>query len=478
MKRISLVLIISVLLNFNLISKAVEGDFRELQITKKQGLYGVEDKAINETVIPFEYKKIKKLSDNIFKVKNQNNKWEVLNSDNEAFLEGEFDRVTTKIIKEDENPDNIIVSGIHRKPHKLVHIKSPSYSSGDFIEKVFEKNNELSWIKFYDYPKDATIIIKKKDKYGYISSKDGKFIYLAPKYHNIYVPDNNTSVFRALGISYSDIKNIRFYDGYYWFNTDENGKELTKFSYLMRQAHSPYLEEDIKIEDDELIFNYKIKDTTLDNVVLTGHPNKNDEYFGIGQIISYPNDYIEKTKDSINIFEKKKTYSIPLSNYEDVYFQDSNTIIYNIKNISLSNPNRIFVKKQGLWGIIDKSENIIADFQYEDITSLPVKENVELIENDKKYDLKYKNPIFPKESYFLVKKDNKFSVIDINGTPLIPYKETINEKNILEINPLTYKKIQKPFILSPFKLNNPFNNPYVFIGIEFPVIQNILDDLI
>ena len=150
---------------------------------------------------------------------------------------------------------------------------------------------------------------------------------------------------------------------------------------------------------------------------------KRVNYFGIGQITAYPKNRIEITKNELKIYENKNEYSIPRSNYEDFYFQDLNTVIYNIKKISYSNPNRIFAKKEGLWGIIDKNENVISNFQYEDVIGLNAKEIVELKENNKKYDIEYKNIKLPKNNIFLVKKGNKSAVIDENGKILIPYKE-------------------------------------------------------
>ena len=472
MKRISFVLIVLIL--FLPLSFAGENGKTEYKILKNNGLFGLNNKKTNENIIPFEYKKIKKQENDIYKVKNQNNKWKILTDKNEIFLDGEFNKIKTFKINNKK-----AYKGIYSKKIKTVYMTSKDYDSNELLKKIFEKNNQISNIKFKNYPLSGTVILKKNGKYGFLSAQKDCIIYLPPKYHNIYVPDNSTIVFKFLGITYSDIENIKFYDGYYWFNFDKQGKEKNKKSYLSRFASSPYLEENAEIKENNLIFNYVSKSDELNNVILSAFPNEKENYFGIGEIKSNIKNYIDLSGDDIKIFENKNIYSIPKKNYEDFYFQDLNTIIYNVKNISYSNPDRIFAKKGNKWGIIDKYENIISGFQFDDVFGLNVKEIVKLEENGKKYNFDYKNVVVPKNNVFMVKKGGKYAVINDNGDILIPYQQFINKKMQNKIikkyeknNLILPYQTDTPLISKPFSLN--IIQGYILSDINYPLIQRYI----
>ena len=429
MKKINLVITVFILLT--LISNAIET--KEYKKVKKEGLFGVIDKSTNETVIPFEYKKIKNPVNEIFKVKTKENKWQLITKDDKPLLEGEFDKV--KILQ-----DKYI--GIYNKHNHTSHITSSDFNSKEILDKIYEQNNIISKIKFYNYPNTGIFVLQNRGKYGFLAILEDKSIYVPPIYHKIYVPDNTTSIFKILGMSYSDIEDIKVYDGYYWFNFDKEGKIKSQTSALVRLA-SLYIDEDAEIKNDNIVFTFKSKINSFKNIALTAFPKEDN--FGIGKVLSYPKNHIEITNDNLKIYENEEVYQIPRKNYEDFYFQDSNTIIYQIKNISFADPNRIFAKKNGYWGIIDKNENVISDFQYNDIMGLNAKEDVELTKNNKKYDLNYENIVFPSNNIFLVRKDDLYNVIDINGKTLVNLGTIIEKENLKQSKKICkkYKKFEK-----------------------------------
>jgi len=456
---------------------------KDLKIVKKDGFYCVVDKTTLNNVVPCEYKKIKKLGLDSLKAKTKNNRWKILTINNEEIFDREFDKVKISKIdnKKDFTLENTIFYGIYKKnssKNNLIYIKSYNYSPENFLEEYFNQNNKISKINFNNYPKIGTIILNKDNKFGYLSAQKDYFIYLPPKFENIYIPDNETSVFKLLGISYSDIEDIKVFDKYYWYNIKPDGKTHKKIAYLTKLA-SPFVKQDIKIEEDKIILNFKGINNSYKNISLTAFPDKKENYFGVGQIKSDLKNYITVSKDKIEISDNKKVYTILKKDYDDFYFQDSNTIIYNVKNISFSNPNRIFAKKNGLWGIIDKNQNVIADFQYEDIKGFQAEEEIELKEDNKKYDLKYKNVNFPKKNIFLVKKGKKYGLIDINGEVLavlgsLLKVNTENEYRQEKIEPSSAYDLLSS---KPFKLNIPMLQDIVLSNTNNPVVQKVLDKL-
>lgn len=287
------------------------------------------------------YLKKEQVAQGFYKVQDaESKKWKIIDSENKVILDGEFDKVFVLKIDDTKGDeiDNLIFIGLFDTRYPLAHIYIPKYPADNFFENFYKRHNEISNVKFYDYPKHATLIIKRKNKYGYLNTRDGKYVFALPRYTRIRTPygstdyyknqdtDTSSNIFKVLGITfgggtYMDLK-TSFLDDNFHIN-DETGYVFGYSNYADNDARKLY--EDCKVEGKTIIFTYS-KNPTNNSCKIY----KNNDKFTlkdktgkvlISEIEILNEEILDKISDKIN--EKNLQDIMKLSNDEKYSTQDT-----------------------------------------------------------------------------------------------------------------------------------------------------------
>ena len=441
-----------------------------IKIKKQDGKWGVLNADDNSVLIPFKYEKIKKLGVDTVKVK-ENGKWGVLTFNNKLVMKNEFEKVYIWGINK-KSPKDIIHSIYFGKKNGNLYATTPGRSSKDVFEKAFNKNNELSWIKFFNYPKEGIVVLQKSDKYGFLMTKGSDSWIILPKYDDFYVQDEGTSVFQQFSISYSNPDYIIVKKDGKWGILNMDGTVSVDFQYDQIVMLEAAIDEEIEKIGNNIVLTYKsitfpqenymiakkdgityiidkkgkvyaqhktvkneitFNDTSSKNFLNEIYKENNSKAFVKFQNYPERGMYITKNKNGkqgLVIADAEKNYIIP-EEYDEFKFQDSNTGIFKQLGISFSDENSILAKKKGKWGLIDKNNNVIEDFQYDKVITLASKPKAVATFDENGVNIKYESMDFPGSNLILVKKDKKYGVIDRKGNVIIPLRyEYVKKKYI------------------------------------------------
>ena len=446
-----------------------------IKIKKKNGLYGVINPDTGEVLIPFNYYSIKPLGVDTVKAK-KSWQWEILTNNNIPVMPSQkFYRVTIEAIDKNKPKDiaNSIYIGIYEQNELKVRMFIPSNPAKDFFKKIYEKNNQLSWLKFNNYPNNGTLIFKLKDKYGYMTTDGEDYIVIFPYYDKVYIADSNSAMYRLFHISYLPLNQIFLYEknnGWmnpkndpFWFYTEDtflfdvNVNEKLEIKngevHLTYVSESPFNKKFItspfsgrySLQSTDMI-SYTYGDGLSQDALMTFfQPDKNlkqiyDEVNAKSfiKIQNFPQNGLHLTKDNSNnygliIYDEKRGNKVIPNEYSQFYFQDSDNFMYKFLNMSFSNTDRIIAKKNNKWGIINSDNKVVADFKYDFITGMSAKNEYEINYDTAGIYINNKKITFPENNLFLVYKDNLCGVINENGETVIPLKELYSKENITKV---------------------------------------------
>jgi len=456
-----------------------------IKIQKQKNKYGINKYGVvnldnNKVIVPYEYDKITPLGTDTLKACNSwDRQCKIITNNNLSVLTGNYLKVA--IVKIDKSKPADIANSIYigvSEPvfdnHKALqgYITIPSRSSKDIIRRTIEQNNKISHIKFNNYPDDGFFTLKNDNKYGFLRPVDDDYFFVLPVFDNIYPLDKYSLLFQMFGISNS------YSDDLVYKKESEKETDIHPFY--------DFIDEDIDIKDGNIYITYKSKSSKYTNLKLSHYSvldilvfyrdeliedanksiagndvlcrknnkkeirkvlnkitskNTLDELYkkynkvGFLKFYNYPKEGMLLTsfgrKKGLIIFQKEGNKVIP-KQYEDFYFQDMNSLIYRTLGITYSNNEAILAKKDGKWGIINKNNEIISDFQYDKIVQANAKENAILSHKmyGRNVDIHLNSIEFPKKDYIIVEKGNLAGVINSKGENLVPLKERFNKQQL------------------------------------------------
>lgn len=452
---------------------------------EKNGKWGVRNKDDNSILVPFEYQKIEALGLDTLKVK-KNGRWGVITNNNKVVLKTEFDDVSIMGFS-DKFPKDIIHSMYLGKSGKNYYAVIAGRDSTDFFDMTIDQNNRISWLRFYDYPKKGVVVLNQGKKYGFITLKGEDIWIIMPQYEDYYVQDKASAIFQHFGISHSNPDSIIVKKGGKWGIVDEKGEVLLDFQYdsvamlasavdLSTHVHNDtvdfaynkitFPEEDkiiVKKDGKTYLINrkgdvlserlkednnlkYYFDDISKNFLTKLYQANNKNNFI---KFYDYPSNgiYVTKNKNKygLKIISDNNLKIIP-AEYEDFKFQDSDTAIYKQLGVSFSPPDRIPAKKKGKWGVITYGNDIIVDFQFDEIMMLPANIESEADFNKNGVKIKYKKIKFPKSyisnnytnasagtstDVMIVKKDKLYGLIDMDGDYIIQLQyEALDKKQL------------------------------------------------
>lgn len=302
----------------------------------------------------------------------------------------------------------------------------------DSIPGLLSKNGKIKYFPEYSityWNEDELGLAIKKDKYGFINKK-GKVI--VPLIYDDAFP------------FYKGFASVK--KGEKWFYIDKKGKEI---EYLKNLETS-----------------YK---PILDNLVLVSDKKKNKIKKGqLTSITTGMTEFMTKVKGSNfpeNLYDLKNHKLLSFSDYDEISGYFENGLMKVVKNRKIGyvnkisevvipliydevkdiSENKIIAKKDGFWGAIDMSNNIIIPFEYNYLN--PFHENITFFSKDlnsKKVGyINLSNQIVIKpdlefcwygnfnNGIAVAKRDEKYGYIDKIGNFFIPniYKEAFPFKN-------------------------------------------------
>ena len=218
-----------------------------------------------------QYLKKEQIAQNVYKVKDASTReWKIVDSKNKVILDGKFDKIF--VLKIDENKgdeiDNMIFAGLYNTQYPVAHIYIPKYPANNFFENLYKRHNEISNVKFYNYPANATLIIKRKNKYGYLFTQGDKYVFALPRYKRIKTPygstdyyknqdtDSSSNIFKVLGITFNTPASFELKSSFIddKFHINDFGETLPYSNYSQKNIF-----EDCKIEAKTITFNYSKK---------------------------------------------------------------------------------------------------------------------------------------------------------------------------------------------------------------------------
>ncbi len=445
-KKFCLFLILFLIILFStssiVFSKTGSGSFKykdikgtNLQIISRYKGKGLIEKGTNKVILPKTYDKIKK-----FKYKNKT-----------------------------------YISAYKKYP-LLISIYSVDGSFEDLVEKYYTLNNGFQDIKFKNYPKNGIIIYEKDENQGFIIVEDKILHIISPEY-KVIVPDQNSIAARMLNISFAPDTSVFVNKKGIEQKLIINDSKIGFISIRAKQIIIPaVINENIKTENGKITVRYNnisFEENSLfirDNEFYI-HNKKSQKYKNIKAIeeplqnyvlnisrlkklyehikaktsfdfCNYPEDAIMLMNKYIYVFEGNHNYKIE-NKYQDVFIFDKSSVINQITglNISFQDINKIIVKKDNKWGVIDKNGLERIPFIYDAI--YPCGSNIEeVIENitdleAKQLIIKYKGKT-KDENIFMCKKDNYYGVIDINNKIILPFNQ-LNYMQNDDLNKIIYQ---------------------------------------
>lgn len=445
---------------------------KNIKIFKQDGKCGVLNRDNNQVLIPASYDKIKKLGSDTVKVE-KDKKWGVLTNNNKLVMAPNYKKVDFIDISEKKYAD--IIHSIYLGDNgNSWYATTPGRQPEDFFRKTFKFNNNVTWLKFYNYPTYGILPYKLGTKYGLIICNGDYAGIIKPVFDEFYFQDSASAIYQQFNISYSNPDAIVAKKAGKWGIIDRYGNSVVDFKYDNIVMADAVVKEKLKTvgdtmeltfknmifpQDDKLLVQEKGIEKVIDkkgNEILSSGkkaeaisiPSFDDTNFlkniyednnkkSFIKFINYSPSGIYKYKKGrkfgLVISEKGKNYIIP-SEYDDFYFQDSNLAIYKRLGISYSNPDLIIAKKNGKWGVINKQNNKVVDFIYDWVIMQNATVDEKINVNKRNVTFDYKNITFPQSDLIIVGKNDKYGVINRTGNILIPLKYSF-------IKPVPKKKI-------------------------------------
>lgn len=461
MKKIFTVLL---LLIFIFQSSSLAYAATAIKVIKYNDKYGLSDDN-GKVILPYQYDGIKKLTPNSYRIEKYKSYGVALNT-GEVVLPVKYDSVKVLKIKNDNFP------GYNDAKHSIFFAKegdswiafTPTRQADEFFRRTYNYNNKVSWVKFYNYPTKGILQYKVLGKYGLVIVTDNEVRVIEPKFDEFYFQDKNSAIFKQFNISFTNPDAILAKKNGKWGVINRSGAEKVAFTYDSVLMTDAIVHEDVDFSNKEISFTFKDIELPMEDTILAkqGHysmiinkvTGRTIEKFFDGykrSIISdnslsgnflqkayeknnktefikfsdYPLEGIKKIKEGKKyglMIKKDGTYYEIPAEYQDFYFQDSHSAIYQKLGISYSNPDLIIAKKDGKWGIIDKNNKIIDDFKYKSVLTLNAitRENIDITK--KAISISYQGSEFPSPEIVLVNQNDKFGVIKRDGSVLIPLK--------------------------------------------------------
>lgn len=433
---------------------------KNIKIFKEDDKYGVLNRDNNEVLIPASYDKIKKLGSDTVKVE-KDKKWGVLTNNNKLVMAPDYKKVDFIDISEKKYAD--IIHSIYLGDNgNSWYATTPGRQPEDFFRKTFKFNNNVTWLKFYNYPTHGILPYKLGTKYGLIICNGDYAGIIKPVFDEFYFQDSASAIYQQFNISYSNPDAIVAKKAGKWGIIDKYGNSVVDFKYDNIVMADAVVKEKLKTvgdtieltfkdmifpQDDKLLVQEKGVEKVIDkkgNEILSSGkkaeaisiPSFDDTNFlkniyednnkkSFIKFINYSPNGIYKYKKGgkfgLVVSENGKNYIIP-SEYDDFYFQDANLAIYKRLGISYSNPDLIIAKQNGKWGVINKQNKKVVDFVYDWVImqNALVDEKISVNKNDVTFD--YKSISFPQSDLIIVGKNDKYGVINRTGHILIPLK--------------------------------------------------------
>lgn len=458
MKKIFTVLL---LLIFVFQSSSLAYAATAFNVIKQNGKYGIVNNDGN-VILPYKYDSIKKITPNSYRIQNANNYGVALNT-GEVILPVKYSAVKVFKIKNDNFAE------YNDSKHSIFFAKeknswlafTPTRQADEFFRRTYNYNNKVSWVKFYNYPTKGILQYKVLGKYGLVISTDDEVRIIEPKFDEFYFQDKNSAIFKQFNISFTNPDAILAKKNGKWGVINRFGAEKVAFTYDSVLMADAIVHEDVEFNNKEIAFTFKDIELPIEDTVLAKRNNRSLVFNKItGKTImtppyikstvvadSYSSDYFlqntyaknNKTEfikfsdypqEGIRKFKEGKEYGLLIRNngenfkipavYQDFYFQDSHSAIYQKLGISYSNPDLIIAKKDGKWGIIDKNNKIIDDFKYQSVLTLNAITREDIYVDRNSISIRYQGSEFPSQELVLVSQNDKFGVIKRDGSVIIP----------------------------------------------------------
>lgn len=323
----------------------------------------------------------------------------ILNSRKEEILK-EFSNVSTIELNDDENE-------IEYEKHVLRYEENGKYGIINFDgKKVTEAiYDEIEALKY----KEGDLLVKKDDKYGVINSQ-GKVV-IKPKYDTIEGDGyyNSETKYSYTGYIVCSKEN----NGYKYGYIGSNGKKILKNEYSEIYR---VLEADDKqnvyliarkngkvgfIKNNKKILDYEYQNIEYDPINKLIKVQRNTSY----GVYNINGEEIIQAKYKEISFRGKYIYAQREENIE--YFTLNGQVVNNLNYLSINETdNENFytcINADGLYGILDKNENVLVENEYA---------YLEYLYND----------------YFIAIEEEKLGVIKSNNDIMIPFEyDTIDK---------------------------------------------------
>lgn len=432
-------------------------------VIKQNGKYGLINKDGN-ALLPCEYDSIKKMTPNAYRIQNANTYGVALNT-GEIILPVKYSAVKVFKIKNDNFAE------YNDSKHSIFFAKeknswlafTPTRQADEFFRRTYNYNNKVSWVKFYNYPTKGILQYKVLGKYGLVISTGDEVRIIEPKFDEFYFQDKNSAIFKQFNISFTNPDAILAKKNGKWGVINRFGTEKVAFAYDSVLMADAIVHEDVEFNNDNIAFTFKDIELPMEDTVLAKRNNRSLVFNRVtGKIIMTPpyrkstiiadnyssgyflqNTYAKNNKtefikfsdyplEGIRKFKEGKKYGLLIrkngenfiipAEYQDFNFQDSHSAIYQKLGISYSNPDLIIAKKDGKWGIIDKNNKIVDDFKYQSVLTLNAITKEDICVDRNAISIRYQGSEFPSQELVLVSQNDKFGVIKIDGSVIIPLR--------------------------------------------------------
>ncbi len=396
--------------------------------------------SLGNLVIPMEYNAIFPLNNTLMVQKD--NKWGMINYENKILVTLSYDSYTLDRYHQSLEPQKIV--NVFFLTLNGTKNYNPSYS---FDALFSAKDNELILLNNYDNLNHeySWSQIERASKRFIVISKNGKKGLLNEHYQEIVPPNfeifefnrNSKGLFR---VSKS---------GKFGF-LDRNFKEIIPLEYDYAES--------FQSDSTALVFKngafYRIN--TNNKKLLNGDLNPNWKIGDVG-FVTNKNFVSVKTGDFFGILDESSNTMISPFIYDKVItpiqissFLDKNKAFFREMKIELSDKpdmidellfhqNKIIVKNfQNQYGVIDSTFQILIDFKYDNLESIPCalqyllysqngkkgvmdysgKDLFNEVYEDVRYDIHYEQ----ERDIFKVKKNGKWGVINFDNKLLVPFE--------------------------------------------------------
>ena len=103
-------------------------------------------------------------------------------------------------------PDRVLSTEFEQYITKSVLLNTEK----NIVRQILDNQKNYSQIDFINYPDVGTVPYKYNGKYGFIKTNlENQVLIVKPEFDSLIFPDKNSILYKTLGISYSDIDEIR-----------------------------------------------------------------------------------------------------------------------------------------------------------------------------------------------------------------------------------------------------------------------------